>query len=293
MSGMTQEAAKQLMQGVVDIHIHTGPDIFPRLMSDIEAAREAKKAGLSGILLKSHVTITADRAAIASEIEDFPVYGAMTLNYSVGGLNPNALDVGIRMGIKEVWMPTINSAQYLRHIGHVPMFTKVLQKGMKGISILDDSGNLVDEIYPILDMIAKNDIILGTGHLSVEESMALVTEAKKRGVEKILITHPLATFVGFSADQMKEIIRRGATYLEHVFNDCTHQVAHPIEPSVIADAIKAVGPEHCIMSTDGGQIINPPPADMMTQFIMDMSNCGISDSDIAMMTKDNPKRILG
>lgn len=290
---MTIEEAEHLMRGAIDMHIHTGPDIFPRLMSDIEAAREAKKAGLSGILIKSHVTITADRAAIATALAEFPVYGAMALNYSVGGLNPHALDVGIRMGIKEVWMPTIHSAQYLRHAGHVPMFTKVLPKGLKGICILKDDGNLVDEVYPILDMIAENDIILGTGHLSPEESLALVTEAKRRGVRRILVTHPLATFVGFTVDQMKEIIRRGATYLEHVFNDVTHQVAHPIRPEVIAEAIKAVGAEHCIMSTDGGQVINPPPVNMMAQFIVDMCRGGIPETDIAMMIKDNPRRILG
>ena len=152
------------------------------------------------------------------------------------------VDCAAKLGVSQVWMPTTHAtANYLKYVDHVPMFAKSMPKDIKGISILKRDGSLVPEMGPILASIARNNLILATGHLSPEEGLALIREAKKAGVAKIVVTHPVAT-VKYSADQMREAVKLGATYLEHVFNDCTPQVANPIPPSALGDAIKAVGP---------------------------------------------------
>jgi hypothetical protein len=112
-------------------------------------------------------------------------------------------------------------------------------------------------------------------------------------VAKIVVTHPSASFVNYSTDQMREALDAGANYLEHVFNDCTPQVAGPIPPSALGDAIKAIGPEFCIMSTDSGQVVNPPPVKVMTRYIQEMLDYGFSEKAIRTMTTKNPSRILG
>ena len=288
-----ENKAKEMLKGVIDFHIHTGPDIYPRLLNDIEVAEQAKKAGMAAILIKSHATITGDRAQIAEKVTGFPVFGGVALNWHIGGLNKYAVECAAKLGVKEVWMPTTHATNYLKHVNHVPMFAKSMPKDIKGISILRDNGSLVPEVGPILEIVAKNNMILATGHLSPEEGLALISEAKKAGVEKIVVTHPVASFVNYSVAQMSEAISRGATYLEHVFNDCTPQVANPLPPSALGDAIKAIGAQYCIMSTDSGQVVNPPPVEVMAWYIREMLKYGISEKDIRTMTITNPGRILG
>ena len=287
-----KQAAKML-PGTIDFHIHTGPDIYPRLLNDIEVARQAKRAGMKAILIKSHATITGDRAQVAQSVTNFPVFGGVALNWHVGGLNKYAVECAAKLGAKEVWMPTTHATNYLKYVDHVPMFAKSMPKDIKGISILREDGSLVPELEPILEIIAKSGMILATGHLSPEEGLALNPEARKAGVEKIVVTHPVATFVNYSVDQMREALSRGATYLEHVFNDCTPQVANPLPPSALGDAIRAIGPEYCIMSTDSGQVVNPPPVKVMTWYIKEMLQYGLASKAIRTMTITNPGRILG
>ena len=288
-----EKQVKLLLQGAIDFHIHTGPDIYPRLLNDIEVARQAKRAGMKAVLIKSHATITGDRARIAQSVTGFSVFGGLALNWHVGGLNKYAVECAAKLGVKEVWMPTTHATNYLKYVDHVPMFAKSMPKDIKGISIIRDDGSLVPELGPILEIIAKNGMIVATGHVSPEEGLALITESRKAGVEKIVVTHPVASFVNYSLDQMREALSRGATYLEHVFNDCTPQVANPLPPSALGDAIRAVGPKFCIMSTDSGQVVNPPPVKVMAWYIKEMLQYGISPKDIRTMTTINPGHILG
>ena len=288
-----EKQAAKMLGGTIDFHIHTGPDIYPRLLNDIEVARQAKRAGMKGILIKSHATITGDRAQVAQAVTSLPVFGGVALNWHVGGLNKYAVECAATLGAKEVWMPTTHATNYLKYVDHVPMFAKSMPKDIKGISILREDGSLVPELGPILEIIARNQMILATGHLSPEEGLALIAEARKAGVDKIVVTHPVASFVNYSVDQMREALSRGATYMEHVFNDCTPQVANPLPSSALGDAIRAIGPEHCIMSTDSGQVVNPAPVKVMAWYIKEMLQYGFSPKAIRTMTITNPGRILG
>jgi len=285
--------AKELIEGSIDFHIHTGPDVFPRLVNDIEAAKQAKEAKMKAILLKNHVTGTGDRAQIASQVVGFPVFGGIALNLPVGGVNPQAVEMALRMGAKEVWMPTIHAAHYLKEVDNVPMFAKLIKSGIKGINLLNQDGSLTNAVRDVLAVIVQYDGILATGHISIQEAMALVPEAKKMGVKKIVVTHPLSPMENYSINDMKEILARGATMLEHVVNDITHQMKSPIPASKIAEAIKALGAETAIMSTDSGQVINPAPVCSMENFIREMLDHGIPEKDIMLMTRDNPAGMLG
>jgi hypothetical protein len=289
------EIAKRMIDGSIDFHIHSGPDVFPRLMNDIELAYAAKKAGMKAILLKSHTEGTASRAAIATYITGFPVFGGIALNYSVGGLNPEAVRIAIRMGAKQIWMPTIHSAHYLKEMDNVPMFSTILKKskGITGINLLNEDGTLKDVVKEIIELIVEANIVIATGHISYREALALVIEAKKQGANKVVVTHPTSPMENYSIEQMKDILSNGATMLEHVVNDTTHQMKNPINSSVISDAIKATGAANNIMSTDSGQVINPPPVTSMENFIRMMLEDGISEEDIRIMTYDNPAKMLG
>jgi len=288
-----EKKVQKLLEGSIDVHIHSAPDIFPRILNDVDLALLAKQEKMAAILIKSHVVITADRAEIASQVAGFPVYGSIALNYPVGGLNANAVEVALKMGAKEVWLPTIHAAHYVAQKDHVPTLAKAVDRGMKGLYLLREDGSLKEELYPIFQKVAAYDAALGTGHITPNESRVVVREAAKAGVRKIIVTHPLASFVRMTDSQQKELLDTGALFIEHVFNDVTRQVAHPVTQKTIADSIRAIGAGHCIMSTDTGQWLNPIPAQAMGIYIKDMLDLGISEEDVRTMVQTNPAKMLG
>ena len=281
------------MEGAIDIHIHSAPDVLPRILNDIELALQAQEMGMQAIVIKNHFTETAGRAQLATQMTDFSVYGGIALNFPVGGFNEHAVDFALKMGAKVVWMPTVHAREFIGNKSHVASLAAEIKEGLQGLYALNDDGTLKEEIYPIFELIKKYDSSLATGHLSKTEARVVVREAAKNGVEKIIVTHPMASFVNYSVEDMKEMIDLGATYLEHVFNDTTRQVGHPITSETLFNGIKEVGATHSIMSTDSGQWLNPVPVQQMGICIGDMLNFGFSESDIKTMVADNPAGMLG
>ncbi len=288
-----EKRVRKLLEGSINVHIHSAPDILPRIMDDVDLALTAKQEGMRAILIKSHVTMTADRAEIASKQADFPVFGGIALNLTVGGLNIHAVEAALKLGAKEVWLPTIHASHYIAQKNHVPALAREIKEDIKGIYLLDKNGVLKEELYPIFEKIAEYNIALGTGHISIKESKVVVREAAKVGIKKIIVTHPLASFINYTDEDMREVLDNGAMFLEYVFNDVTRQIAHPITQKKIADAICTIGAKYIVMSTDSGQWLNPIPAQSMGIYIKDMLDLGISEEDIRMMVCTNPARMLG
>lgn len=253
---------KNLIYGSIDIHIHTSPDIKPRILNDIEAAAEAKNVGMKAIVLKSHLESTASRAKISEYITGFKVIGGICLNTCVGGLNPDAVKVTSKLGGKIVWFPT-TSAPY------IPI----------NYSVTED----------ILNIIAENGLILATGHLKPREIFLLIDYAKSAGIKKIIVNHPLTNVVGASVDEQKEMSKDA--YLEHCYVACMEKHDN-LDSKLIADAIKEVGPKNCIMATDFGQSHNPHPVDGMKMFIDTMLKNGLKKADINKMCTQNPSKLL-
>lgn len=284
---------RELLEGSIDIHIHSAPDVYPRLLNDVELALSAKENGMRAILLKNHYFETASRAQIASDVADFPVFGGIALNLSNGGLNKHAVKMALKLGAKQVWMPTVHSQYFVKNKDHVANLATEIGADVEGVSLVNEDGSLRDELYGIFDLIREAGAILATGHVTKEEAKIAVREAAKRGVGKIIVTHPAATFVHYSVDDMREILDLGASFLEHTWNDVTRQVSHPLEIPVLFDVIKSIGAQHCIMSTDAGQWLNPPAAQQMGIYIKEALKSGIPAQDIRTMVTDNPAKILG
>ena len=284
----------QLLKGAIDIHIHSAPDIYPRIQNDVELAAQAKEMGMRAIVIKNHFFPTAARAQIASEVAGFQVFGGIALNLSVGGLNHHAVDMALKMGAKIVWLPTLHARKFIENKSHVKNLAGELGDDIKGIYLLEaDDETLKSEVLKIFDAIARKNAILATGHVTLREAKIAVKAAADAGVKKIVVTHPLASFVNYSVDDMQEILDLGASYLEHVYNDTTRQVGHPIPRKALYEAMQSIGASRCIMSTDAGQWLNPIPTQQMGIYIKDMLKYGVSPSDIRRMVQDNPADILG
>jgi hypothetical protein len=282
---------EDVLIGTVDMHMHTKPDVLDRSVTDIEAARQAQKCKMKAILIKCHETITGDRAQIAQEITGFPVFGGIALNHPTGGLNIHAVRTALDMKCKVVWMPTVHAVQYLKHVSSVPSFAKRIPKGLTGIPLVDGSGRLLKTLEPILDLLGERNATLATGHIGRDEALPLLEAAKKKGLKRLVVSHPLADFLDFTEEDLKSFVSEGI-YLEHCFVFTTSQLAHPIPMSKIANIIRTIGCDKTIISSDGGQAINPPPVKMFSDFITQLKKEGFSTNDINTMAVRNPSTLL-
>ncbi len=250
------------LEGFIDTHIHTAPDIKPRVLNDVEAAFEAKKEKMDAIVIKSHVESTAGRAKIAEDLSGIRVIGGVCLNTSVGGLNPDAVKNIAKLGGKVVWLPTISSSR---------------------IKIIPD------KMEEILHIAAQNDLVLATGHISIDEIFLVLDMAKSYGIWRVVVNHPLTNIIGANIEDQMEMAKYG--YLEHCFVACMPQ-HDALNPREIAGAIEEVGYKRCIMATDFGQIHNPHPTEGMKMFVDSMLRYGIKKKHILQMCIENPSKLF-
>ena len=284
--------ANELLKGAVDTHIHSGPDVIIRSVDDIEAAQQAKKAGMKAIVIKCHDSQTAARARIATKVTGFPVYGGLVLNASVGGFNPFAVKRAIEFGAKVIWGPTTTGANLLEKSKTViNTFTNNTPSWVKGVTPIDEKKELTPDAIRILEIIKDNDTILATGDLSVEESKILVKKAEEIGIRRIMITHPQVDWMRFPLKDLEYLISLGAK-TEHCVSACNKLVKHPISISEIADEIKILGADNSILATDGGWGELSPPVQLLKDFIAELLVAGISEEDIKIMTNRNPSMLL-
>lgn len=291
----------ELLRGACDLHCHTGPAMFERLVDDFEATEQARDSGMKALVLKDHHDDTSHRAYLVREkfTSDIEVFGSLVLNYSVGGLNPFAVDVAIKSGAKIIWMPTVDAKNHEDFYGELGQYgpmkladEKTSQyRSMKGITVLDDGGELLPEVYTVLELMAEADIILGTAHLSTPEVRKLVTEAKKAGLDKIVITHVDFDFVKRTLDEQLEWADQGA-YMEYTYSALS-PAWHSIVIEETVDNIRKVGPERCILASDLGQVHNPVPVEGLRIFNRLLLEHGVTEEEIATMTQLNPSRLLG
>lgn len=292
--GDSKALTKVNLIGAIDFHVHSSPDVVNRSVDDFELAKMALDAGMKAVVLKNHVTTTADRAVLASKIvPGIEIFGGVVLNHAVGGLNPDAVEVMVRMGGdrgKVVWLPTID-ADY-----HLQVFNK---PGM-GIKVAENN-TILPETEVILRAIARHDLVLSTGHISPEEVLLVIKRARELGIEKILITHAMADVPGLSREMMQKCADLGA-YLELVFvNDLMgenavaegHRQWHRVSIEKMAQTIRAIGAQHFILSTDLGRQGDPLPAEGYQLFLDRLIESGISPAEITMMSRENPSQLLG
>lgn len=264
-----------------DLHVHSAPDVDPRRFNDIELAQEAARVGMGAILIKSHQNSTVERAWLVSQmVPGIKVHGGLVLNSTVGGLNVAAVELALRLGAKEIWMPTRSALNHRLHHG---------QQG--GITVLDAHGDLVPEALAIVDAIAQHHCILGTGHLSPDESLRLINEATRRGVRKILVTHPEWAPTHYSLEQQRKLSSLGNVWFERCFVSTT-ELCGCVPFKVIEEAIIEAGVETTILSTDLGQPQTPPPVEGLRLYAEQLLASGFSREDIRRMMCINPARLL-
>ena len=280
----------RLINGAIDMHIHFGPESrLKRRQDALQLAQTARDTGIKAIVLKNREYGTVALAQLVQGlVPEVKVFGSFTMDNEAGGLNPGAVLAWIKMGAKVVWMPTATAANSKGKVKR----SRGLDLPGEAQTILDSNGKLLPVVKEILKIIKENDTILGTGHLDPREHFALVEEAVKMGI-RIVLTHvqqEQLMDVILTNDEIVKLVKMGAI-AEYSFWTCQNNI-NSTDPSILADSIKLVGAEHCIMSTDFGQIDNPPAPEGMKLFIAAMLKNGIPEKDIETMVKKNPAKLL-
>lgn len=288
------------MAGGYDLHVHVAPDVMRRRVDDYTLAARYRDEGLAGFVLKSHYTPTAERAAVVrAAVPGAEVLGAITLNGSVGGMNPVAVEIAARSGARVVWLPTVDAVNQRKSRAEDPPGAKppmwaALQDDLtaRGIAadpvrVLGDGGEVLPEVHDVLSVIARHDLVLATGHLGRDEILAVVRAAGDAGVRRMIITHPEFTSQRLAAADQRELAERGAL-LERCF---TTPYTGKVSWELMTQNIRAVGPRHSVLSSDLGQPFNPPVEDglaLMADFLL---GAGFSDEDVAVMAVTNTRAL--
>jgi hypothetical protein len=272
------------LRDAVDIHVHSLPDDRPRSLDAIEAARQANARGMRAIVLKNHYESTAGLVSLVrAVVPDIDVVGGIDLNLTVGGINPAAVEHMTRVTGgwgRIVWMPTFDSENQVRY----------LKENRPSVSVSRD-GELLPQVREVISLIATHDLVLATGHSTAEEGLMLLREGQRQGVQHMVVTHAMNEPIFMTVPQMQEAAQLGA-FIEFVGSSPTAADA-PDRYARFADAIRQVGPEFCVLSSDLGQAENPLPADGFGAFLVAMRDAGFSERDVDRMSKQNPAQLLG
>jgi hypothetical protein len=288
----------ELLQGAVDIHIHHGPDLYPRIQDPIELAEAAKAAGMRAVCLKTHNFPTAPMALLARKVvPDIDIFGSIACNLEVGGVNPSAVEAVIKYEARQIWLPTIDSTNHAKVTGSVGQHGRGLAiKG--GISeysrnkprlyLLDSEGALVPELHDVFQMVADADIILNLGHISFQEMKAIVPAAKRQGIKRIVCDHPF--FSHLSVAQQVELADQG------VWINFTAGELFPrwwrVSIAEFAAAIRNVGVKRSVVSSDCGQLHNPPVVEALRITCQLLLEEEFTIDDIKLMLHHNPASLL-
>ena len=285
--------ALELIRGAIDMHIHTHPALFPRPHDDVEVARMARDLGMRAIVVKNHHMGTAARAYYAQKaVPGIQVFGAITLNRYVGGLNPYAVESEVAYGARIVWLPTITAANHLRHFGK-PGFTFYTEefRPVEGITVLGPDGKLLPVMKEIFDIVAQKDVVLATAHLDHDEMRALIPAARAAGVKKLVVTHANFEVSRVPVELCQAFVAQGAI-IEYCFLPMT-PFWYQHSPKDLLGWIRALGAANVILSTDIGNYYNPSPPECFRVFIETMLSAGATAEEIVTMTHTNPARLLG
>jgi Family of unknown function (DUF6282) len=284
-----------LLRGAVDLHCHSGPSVMARLVDHIDAIEQAASAGMRAVLFKDHYYPTAPIVELIREryrhtgVE--PLAG-IVLNNALGGFNAYAVEHALKMGTKIVWMPTVSAANHIRE-GHNKklLVAKSEMRRATALSVVDDHGELKDEVKPILDLVAEYDAVLSCGHLHISEVWPLFEEARKRGCKRLLINHPTYT-LGAVVKDFQRLIEMGV-YIEHSICMFIDSRFKTFTPAQLKEYIDAAGVDRTFFGSDLGQANNPSPLDGFREIVKLLLSLSYGDEEIRKMVSLNAMRLAG
>ncbi len=291
--------ADDLLRGAIDMHFHAYPEFsstMPRRYADEENAAFMVKAGMRGVVLKSHFWPTTGHAYyLRKAVPELEFFSSITFNACVGGINPWSLESAVKQGVKVVWMPSWSAKNDIRRNGvvhlirtHLPSVEKYTEKD--GIAVADERGEVLPEVKEFLSLVKGYDLALFTSHISILESLALAREAKRIGFKKLILNHPDSRSIGASFEQIVEMASLGG-YVEICALGLMPMFLR-ITPAELKKIIHTVGAGRCILTSDYAFDWSPSGPEKLRMLIGALLEVGVREDEIVEMAQANPKSLL-
>lgn len=288
-------AIVKVLNGCVDLHCHSGPNPFPRRIDHAEAGKDGERLNMRGVLVKSHHHNTvmdllsmSDRLATIST----PVFGGITLNSMVGGINPQAVAMCLRMGGRAVWFPTFSAGRHIDcHPEGVGFPTASVEVPSSRVDIHGDDGELIAAVHEVLDLVKECGAMVTGGHMETESITQLFAAAKDKGVTRMLLNHP-DYVIGADEAKCRELVGYGA-FIEHETGFYDPEGTKKWDPKLLLDWIERIGPEHTVISSDLGQKDRPLPVDSYIRVASALLDLGLDERSLRQVFCDNPAFLLG
>jgi hypothetical protein len=276
----SQQAAygARLMRGAVDLHYHVDPGY-----ADLGHMRAARAAGVRALILKNHYEPSSALVLLLRpEFPGLELYGGFVLNRSNGGNNVAGVEymttiVSEPKPGKIVWLPA----------GDTEKEVKASRNPNRPFVAVSKNGQLLPDVKEIISIIARNNLVLASGHVVPEDALLAFREAKAAGVKLLIATHAADLAGKMTVAQMQEAAKLGA-FIEFDYRNTLEGDR--------TDAIRKVGPEHCFLSEFWTR--NQAPKEYagaagIGAFAAEMKKRGFTDRELDMMFKDNPAQAIG
>lgn len=300
------------LSGAYDMHIHSAPAPFVRIGDSIDIATWCAEAGMAGLVIKSHFESTVSkvhhaRRALQERFPEFKLFSAIALNRGTGGVNPRAVEMALGLGAKVVWLPTLDAEGHAKGFGQAGTYGfkamtvefKPTRPPVAGapVTIIDDklytvleNGVLTDATKRVIELVRDYGAILGTGHISQQEVLAVYDYCLAAGLDKVVVTHPEFRAPNLGIKTIEELAKAGA-YMEFCAVNCfpIHAV---ITVEHMRDMILAAGINRSILSSDSGQPWAARPPETLRVFLQCLHEKGLSPDQLRIMTIDNPTSLL-
>lgn len=286
----------RLLRGAFDLHVHGQPDLsegLPNRGDDTEVARLAQAYGMSGWVLKSHLWATMDRARAVRRATGFEVYGSITLNPPVGGVEPSVVELAAAHGARVVFLPTWGAAADAARGGYITTLLRRVSPAFvdyharTAVALCTPGGALSGRTREVIDACHALGLALATGHASLAESRAVAGYCAEIG-QRVLVTHPLH-YVKDPAE-LREFVELGA-YVEFAAAPLVHPDAH-LSVRDVHEALTAIGPERAVLTTDVFSRWVPPEPECLRMFVEQLAYLGWTAAQLRTMVATNPREFL-
>lgn len=274
------------------MHVHAAPDIINRICDDVDMARAVMATDMDGAVIKNHYGSTAQGVQDVNRLVGKTVlFSSLTLNHYVGGFNPYAVEAALGLGARVIWFPTRHAENHTRHkLRAECVFNATLPlRQATGLRAVDEDGELTKQVIDIIDLIASKDACLCTGHISNEEALAVCGEALRRGVRRIVLTHPDFTLNRLPLETQIALARQGVFIEKTLFTVSTNIVS----ARELLDGVRKTGLHRCFLSSDYGMVTKPAPWKGMAQWVSLAAENGFSEQETAMLVSRVPRFLVG
>jgi hypothetical protein len=297
------------VKDAIDIHCHA----HPGQQNPFDLAKRASRAEMKGILFKS--IVGEDPAAMVRKVQEDvnrwaedeglePVscWAGFMVGRQFSPVSAAQVAEMIDGGVIAIWLPVFSHVNTLNTVGTYRRFAEPgsnapgwvgpmpWDSALKlGHYNLDENGNVLSEVREIIRTCADRDVALFFGHATHKEIYKLADEVDMVGLRRVVIDHPFSPFINLSIDQMKELSRRGILF-NFTYDELSPLIG--VDPRLMYEAIREVGPENFTLSSDAGEPLFPDSVEAMRLIRAYMEAFGLTQEELYTVCTRNPAKVV-